>query len=252
MLTVALQASDPSAFELATESPFLEAAGKGKVSKSLLSRWLSQDRLYAQAYISFISALIARVDLPYAFVGNKNTSLRWRIVDLLTSALNNIHRELDFFATTAQKYGLDLEAPSDSGQFTANATTKQYIDLFRAFWTDPTMSLMEGLVVLWATEQCYLSAWRFAARGLAVSQQDTDRDGGALRQDFIPNWTSDEFEKFVKDIADVTNALAEREKASKKIQVYKAVWQHVLELERGFWPKLEDVGQETGLVDENS
>ena len=46
--------------------------------------------------------------------------------------------------------------------FTAEPATKQYIDLFRAFWTDPSMSLLEGMVVLWATETCYLSAWGYA------------------------------------------------------------------------------------------
>jgi len=240
-LTSVLLESSPSAYEVATHAPFLIAAGKGRVSKSLLSRWLAQDRLYAQAYIGFIGALIARVDLPYVFVKDKSASLRWRIVHMLSSALSNIHHELDFFANVATRYGLDLDCPPRPDvYFTADVATKQYIDLFRAFWTDPSMSLMEGLVVLWATEQCYLTAWRFAAQGLSESdsRREDDQDGGALRQEFIPNWTSSAFEQFVKEIAEVTNLLADREDAWRNIQVYKAVWQHILDIEKRFWPEM--------------
>jgi thiaminase len=228
--------------------------------KTTLSRWLSQDRLYAQTYIGFIGALIARVDLPYAFTPDKSKSLRWRIVNLLTSALTNIHRELDFFETTARKYDLQLDAPpaprqdeyGEGLQFDAEPATKQYIDLFRAFGKDPSRSLLSGLVVLWATETCYFKAWSFAASFLGASgssagelnesgndKGSNDLDGGALRNEFIPNWTSDEFKKFLDEIADVTDQLAEREDAaSRKLDVYKAVWKHILEVETKFWPNI--------------
>jgi hypothetical protein len=39
----------------------------------------------------------------------------------------------------------------------------------------------------------------------------------------------------VQEIADVTDELAEREEAWRKIDVYKAVWEYVLEVERRFW-----------------
>jgi hypothetical protein len=65
-----------------------------------------------------------------------------------------------------------------------------------------------------------------------------DLDGGALRARLIPNWTSTEFEDLVKEIADVTNELAEREDAMKNLPVYKAVWEHICEIERRFWPDI--------------
>ncbi|KIW72053.1 hypothetical protein PV04_00276 [Phialophora macrospora] len=316
-LTSTLLASSPHQLSLATQHPFLRIAGQGHLPKHTLSRWLSQDRLYAQSYIGFIGSLIARVDLPYVNITDKSTSLRWRLVDCLTRALQNIHTELAFFGSTAQKYGLDLEAPPPrrDGVFTAEPATKQYIDLFRAFWTDPSMSLLEGMVVLWATETVYLRAWGYAAsfgtttsaqkQGLddrdgdrerdrkskafsdgvmselegsevntmlsgttgvvnedqipnqnhnQIQSDDTrnqnrnnntpthsaDLDGGALRDAFIPNWTSKEFEAFVAEIAELTDLLAEREDAvNRKLDVYKAVWRHVLDVERRFWP---DVG----------
>lgn len=309
-LTSLLLSSSPAQFTQATQHPFLRLAGQGQLPKAVLSRWLSQDRLYAQSYIGFIGSLIARVDLPYVHVtdADKSSSLRWRIVTLLTSALQNIHRELKFFADTAATHGLDLEAPSRvDGVFTAETATKQYIDLFRAFWTDPSMSLLEGMVVLWATETVYLRAWRYAKSFIAETtpghqQQQgsrnevendanrkskafsstaselegsevnasanaphtaelespatnaqtpssqphsstrfaSDLDSGALRSAFIPNWTSDEFESFVADIAELTDLLAEREDAvARKLDVYKAVWRHILDVETRFWPAVE-------------
>ncbi|KIX00363.1 uncharacterized protein Z518_10502 [Rhinocladiella mackenziei CBS 650.93] len=294
-LTGILLNSSPQSFTQATQHPFLRHAGLGTLPKPALSRWLSQDRLYAQSYIGFIGALISRVDLPYVMIHDHSTSLRWRIVSMLSSALSNIHRELEFFTNTAHKYSLALDAPSRAdGVFTAEPATKQYIDLFRAFGTDPSMSLLEGLVVLWATETVYLSAWSYASsfinapeaqqsRSLSprsesgVSQiqsppqlqhhpraqsgsgspgngngsgngtpppttnpHSVDLDGGALRNAFIPNWTSSEFEAFVAEIAELTDLLAEREDAvARKLDVYKAVWRHILDIERRFWPAVE-------------
>jgi thiaminase len=298
-LTQILLNSSPHQFALATRHPFLRLAGQGHLPKQTLSRWLSQDRLYAQSYIGFIGSLIARVDLPYVAVADKSTSLRWRLVHTLTSALDNIHTELKFFHDTADKYGLDLETASrPDAPFTAEPATKQYIDLFRAFWTDPSMSLLEGMVVLWATETVYLRAWRYAASFMAEEKKqaaeegkdrkskglssdgimselegsevsagintntnkpansdthaDTDTpaqsqpnhsadlDTGALRDAFIPNWTSRPFENFVAEIAELTDLLAEREDAvARRLEVYQAVWAHILDVERRFWP---DVG----------
>jgi thiaminase len=63
-LTQHLLAHSPSAFKHATQSPFLSLAGSGTLSKTLLSEWLGQDRLYAQAYIRFASLLLANIPLP--------------------------------------------------------------------------------------------------------------------------------------------------------------------------------------------
>lgn len=241
-LTASLLESAQNEFKAATEHPFLRAAGQGKVSKHDLSRWLSQDRLYAEAYISFITSLIARVTLPYAYTDQK-TSLRWRIINTLTGCLQNIQQEIGFFSKTAKNYDLTLDLPftDGSGSFGPNPITDQYITLFRSFHLDPQQTLLEGLLVLWATEKCYLNAWTYASTFLAADvAAEEDADGGALRNEFIPNWSSDEFAKFIDDLADITDELAAREGALKKIEVFKALWLHVLDIERGFWPDTEE------------
>lgn len=249
-LTHILLSSTPTQFESATQHPFLRHAGQGTLPKQTLSLWLSQDRLYAEAHITFLTSLIARITLPYAFVSDKPHSLRWRILNLLTGCLSNIQKEIRFFEEVAGKYGLDLDLPppdSDRSddEFGPNAITEQWITLFRSFHLDPSQPLLEGLLILWATEKCYLEAWRYASSFLSDSKGGDnggkdDADGGALREKFIPNWSSNEFEGFVDDIAKVTDELAGREGAIRKIEVFKATWLHVLEIEKGFWP---DVGE---------
>jgi thiaminase len=274
-LTDTLLNHNPRVFSLATTHPFLHLSGLGLLPASTLSRWLSQDRLYAQSYVSFIGALIARVHLPYAYVSNKDGSLRWRIMKLLSGCLQNIERKLEFFEDVAKRYNLRLDKPwSEEDErigrsFEAQGATRQFESLFRAFGTDNSMTLLEGLVVLWATEVCCLTAWRFAksqqktrrqelwngngsgwggsvSRAMSMSSRHTeeddneryksDLDGGALRKEFIPDWTKSEFEGFVHEITDVTNELAVREEAWRKLDVFKAVWEHICDIERRFWP----------------
>src|SRR5271170_7098357 len=149
-LTVSLLESEPFALITATESPFILAAGQGKLSKPLLSKWLSQARLVTQARLSLLGALIARVDLPYVHLSDeaKPTSVRWRIMGVLSHALQLNHQDLAFYSSVAQRYELDLEfPPRPDVYFTADLPAKQMIDLFRAFWTNPTMSLLEGMTV---------------------------------------------------------------------------------------------------------
>ena len=240
-LTTALLDATPESFRSATEHPFLEAAGQGEISKHDLSRWLSQDRLYAETYISFVSSLIARVSTPFTYISDKSSSLRWRIIHSLTGCLQNIHRELEFFSDTAKKYDLQLDLPFYTGTFGPNPITEQYLALFSSFHSDPDHTLLEGLIVLWATEKCYLEAWTFASSHSSSSiSPSEDADGGALRADFIPNWSSEDFRGFVQDLADITDELAAREGALKKIEVFKALWLHVLDIERGFWPEIGD------------
>ncbi|KAI0176360.1 heme oxygenase-like protein [Hypoxylon sp. FL1284] len=242
-------------YERATRSQFLSLAGEGRLPKDVLSQWLSQDRLYAQAYVRFIGGLISRVQLPA--VGDASKSLDWRILSLLQTALSGIARELQFFEATAKKYGLDLDAlgpvaeggnlTSKSAGFGANKVTGDYIDLFDSFAAQPcgdtSKTLMDGLVLLWTTEMIYLDSWTYAKQQQAAEEQGTDvkedADGGALRKEFIPNWTSDEFRAFVDECRECLDAYAavqildtEEVGAASSMTLFKKV----LVLEESFWP----------------
>lgn len=142
--TQKLLKSDPVALTSATQTPFLSSAGRGRVPKSTLSLWLSQDRLYAQSYIPFIGSLISRVRLPVKHIPfpEHDKDRQWRIAELLMGSLENIKRELQVFEDSAARYGLSVQTEEK------RKVTEEYVDLFLSF-TDPKRSLLEGLVVLW-------------------------------------------------------------------------------------------------------
>ena len=233
-------------YQAATQAPFLEAAGVGRVGKTLLSQWLSQDRLYAQGYVRFIGMMLSKIKLPIA-AGTKG--IDWQVMGILISALTNIKRELIFFDDVAKRYGLDLEAPwPGEEKFIPTPITRGYLDLFMNA-ASPGASLLEGMVVLWATEKCYYSAWLYALQSQSRQQQPMgeeaelkDADGGALRREFIPNWTSDDFRDFVRQIGDLVDELAllEEQEHPRRRTRYEEVWKQVLWLEARFWPLLEE------------
>lgn len=129
--------------------------------------------------------------------------------------------------------------------FAATPITRGYIDMFMSAGSS-AVSLIEGLTVLWATEVCYLRAWRYAAGFLkqrGSGDGKIDADGGALREEFIPNWSSVEFEEFVDQIGDVLDALADQVKGAEEGELMKARclewWRQVVWLEERFWPRME-------------
>ncbi|KAI1200557.1 heme oxygenase-like protein [Nemania serpens] len=236
-----------SLYQRATQSQFLRLGGQGRLRPEILGEWLSQDRLYALAYVRFIGGLIPRVKFPYE-VNEKGTSatLQWRILTLLQTCLAGIMRELQFFEETAKRYDLDLAAAGPGAlRFGPNATTNGYIELFDSFAAQPQAdsprTLFDGLVVLWATEKAYLEAWSYANRH---SSQDADfekdLDGGALRKHFIPNWTSRPFQEFVEEIRGCLEAYAEsltgEDNTDARFATAAAMVKKVFVLEEGFWP----------------
>ncbi|PYH82756.1 heme oxygenase-like protein, partial [Aspergillus uvarum CBS 121591] len=251
----------------ATAHPFLSAAAAGTLPKPRLSAWLAQDRLYIHAYIRFIGALLAKLHLPLPLAlpqanspqnTNTNTNapetLESQTLHTLTGALTNIVRELDFFLAVADEYALDLQAPyrkpeageaeAPAGNVTASPITTAYTDLFVSAGSAGT-SLLEGLVVLWATEVCYLTVWRNVREAMGQHNGE-DADGGALREKLIPNWTCAEFEEFVAGITRLVDAVAEREVESSASPTARAEvvercarwWRQVVWLEGQFWPEI--------------
>ncbi|GES58578.1 transcription regulator PAB1642 [Aspergillus terreus] len=221
--------------EKATTHPFLSAAGKGLLPAPTLSQWLSQDRLYAQAYVRFIGLLLSKLQLPVVPGAASPTT---RAAGILIDAVVNIQRELQFFEDVAREYALDLNAGAGEGAFGPTPITHAYIDMFMAAGS-PGVSVLEGLVVLWATEVCYLRAWRYAASFLGEKPAGgRDADGGALRERFIPNWSSAEFEQFVDSIGEVVDAMGESVDGE-MLGKCERWWKQVVWLEERFWPDVQ-------------
>ncbi|KAK8114754.1 uncharacterized protein PG998_000699 [Apiospora kogelbergensis] len=225
-------------YRKATQCRFLELAGQGRLPKDALSQWLSQDRLYAQAYCRFIGGLISRVQLPLSSATEAGRTTSFRILLMLQTALSGVTTELQFFETTAMEYELDLAAMEGGQEFEANQVTKACIDLFDSYTAEAGKgrSLLQGLIMLWALEKVYLDAWTFAKEQVAGC---TALDGGALRNKFIPNWAGDQFGAFVDQIQECLDAYAPEATPSDVDQIAMDAWKEILVLEEGFWPRVQ-------------
>ncbi|KAK1054228.1 hypothetical protein LTR12_016793 [Friedmanniomyces endolithicus] len=231
-LTAHLLHLDESALKVATQHPFLEAAATRSLPLEQLKTWLAQDRLYALAYTNFIGALLAKVPIPTT--SDRETTLEWRAVDLLIDCLVNIRSESKLFEETAAAEGW-LDEVCDAQP---NRHTRAYQDLF-AGAAAAQKPLIVGLTVLWATEECYLRAWRHAKSkmdsGLKVKEKDV------MQRTFIPNWSSPEFEAFVRRIGALVNKFGS-ERAGEdgwEWQECEVAWRQTMWLEKEFWPDVK-------------
>ncbi|KAF2484847.1 hypothetical protein BDY17DRAFT_92299 [Neohortaea acidophila] len=227
-LTTHLLNLDPTALTQATQHPFLTAAATSTLPKSKLQAWLGQDRLYQIAYLPFIGTLLSRIGIPDS--ADREATLEWRTADLLLDALTNIRDEMRLFESTAEGEGwLDAICGVQAGR-----QTRAYQDLF-AGATAQGRGVVVGLVVLWATESCYLRAWRWA-KG-QVTRKEGDGEGDVMQRTFIPAWSSGEFEGFVERIRGVVDEFGEQmERDGREWRECEAAWRQVLWAEREFWP----------------
>ncbi|KGQ08422.1 hypothetical protein BB8028_0006g06640 [Beauveria bassiana] len=258
--TQTLIASDPAGHQGATQSPFLQRAAAGTLSKALLGRWLANDRLYIHGYIRAAGRLLSFLRLPEAVShedrndNDHDDDAASALLAWVVDALVNIQRESRFFLSTAAQYGLDVNLPIDPT--TGRVPVAAKLDGLRRFEalfdglqssTDEEGPLpwLEAAVVFYATERCYLDAWTWAASQMDASQDGVeDEDGGAVRRAFIDNWTSAEFAAFVERLAAVIDGAVIRAQQGEDAQEAlrrrgMVMWRAVLEAEAAFWPAVD-------------
>jgi thiaminase len=233
-LTSHLLHLDNLALKVATQHPFLEAAATSSLPEDKLKAWLGQDRLYALSYANFIGALIAKTPIPTT--ADRETTLEWRAVDLFIDCLTNIRNEVKLFEETAEAEGWLDEISNAS----PSVQTRAYQDLF-AGAASPSKPLLVGLTVLWATEECYLRSWRYSQSKMDQGLRPKDKD--IMQRSFIPNWSSPEFEAFVRRMGGLVNKFGtERaEEDSWEWQECETAWRQVVWLEKEFWPEVKNV-----------
>jgi len=224
---------DDQALRAATQHPFLEAAATSSLPIKQLKAWLGQDRLYQLAYANFIGSMLSKIPIPSH--SERESSLEWRATDLLIDSLTNIRTEIKMFEETAEAEGWleDICAVLPSVQ------TRAYQDLF-AGATAQGRPLIVGLTVLWATEECYLRAWRHSHARMDHGLKSKEKD--VMQRVFIPNWSSPEFEAFVRKLGALVNKYAQTvDPEGWEWQECEVAWKQVLWAEKEFWP---DVGEQ--------
>lgn len=102
-LTQHLLSLNPTALREATQHPFLKQAATGILPVPAAISWLAQDRLYALSYVNFVSALLAKIRIPFS--SERTSTSQWRTADALIECLVNIKNELQLFEDTAKSQG---------------------------------------------------------------------------------------------------------------------------------------------------
>lgn len=269
-LTEHLLESNQASYKAATQSPFLLAAAEGRLSKKPLGRWLANDRLYIHGYIKAAGRVLDAVDmdqtLPAAGAATHEPSPETELVDWVVETLVGLRREERMFADVAHRYGLDLAldpSPEEPRRVLQSAKLPglvQFEALFASVFPrgggdaaanpDTGPIWLEAAVVLWGTERVYLDSWSWARARQPLARQEEDADGGAVKKEFIPNWTSPEFAAFVDRLGRtldraVSQALAAVDPADRQavqagiIERTAGTWSALLVAEAAFWPQLD-------------
>ncbi|KAK5005274.1 hypothetical protein LTR28_007917 [Elasticomyces elasticus] len=226
---------DPQALHKATTHPFLLAAATASLPTSILTAWLAQDRLYALSYVPFIGTLLSKCALSSS--SDRSESLQWRIADMLIDCLANIRRELNLFEDTARKQGWEEQVFGPGGNgVRPRVQTRAYMDLF-AGAAAAEKSVLVGMTALWATEECYLRSWRYAAASIATPERGDAAARDVMRTTFIPNWSSEVFEAFVRRLKGLVDELAQGV-AREEVERCEDAWRQVVWAEENFWPEV--------------
>ncbi|CEI69207.1 hypothetical protein FVEN_g4041 [Fusarium venenatum] len=248
-LTKQLLSSDEQGYKRATQSEFLRLAGHGKASKDLLGLWLANDRLYIHSYCRGLGRLLSFLEFPDTVQRDVDPGATTQLLDWIVAALVNIRREEKFFINTAFEYGININLEAKDGRVDSSSKLEG-LRRWEALYSsvspneNDVLPWLEAAVIYWGTEKCYLDAWSWAKSQLSENIDGSgDADGGAVRKEFINNWTCKEFVDFVDDLGKiiddaVANVVKEKGEDAKK-QLFKRVqgkWQGVLEAEEAFWP----------------
>jgi thiaminase len=244
----------PDNFTRATQSPFLAAAANGTLSNPTISHWLANDRLYMQGYIALSGSILRMLPLPAKPTPSTAAgTIEVRLLDWLVDALVNIRREERFFMDVAERYGLEVDISDEYGVVCEDRKIEG-LKKFEALFSELTnpqrqaptlLPWLEGAILFWATEKVYFTAWTWAkeqAERRDSSRVEHDADGGAMRKEFIPNWTSEEFVEFVDKLERIVDegvegAVGGDEGKWREVRARsEGVWARLLACEEEFWP----------------
>ncbi|KAI2487494.1 TenA transcription activator [Pyrenophora tritici-repentis] len=259
-LTTHLLAINHQQFLRATKDPFLERAAKGTLPKPLIAQWLANDRQYLQGYLSTISNtlnLIRSTHKPTTAPGAE-PEIETRLISWLEAGIKNGEREMRLFQEVAEIYNIDIH-PSPLPDNIKSEGLRRYEALFANVASqapNPFIPWLEGVVLLWSTEKVYYDAWSWARRQDSQSlprNYENDQDGGAMRREFIPNWSNRDFMMFVEQLErilneGVTSAVNRNEESWTSVKSRAdPIWRALLDAEEAFWPVVP--GGEGSLVE---
>jgi thiaminase len=243
-----------------TRHPFLERAAKGTLPKPLIAQWLANDRQYIEGYLSTLKNTLNLIRSTYKSTSTSDAEpdIETRLIAWLEAGIQNGEREIAFFQEVAEIYKIDF-APSPLPENIKSEGLRRYEALFNSVASQQPHSFipwLEGAVLLWSTEKVYYEAWSWARRQdtrASPRSYDNDMDGGAMRREFIPNWSNRAFMMFVEQLERIINegvsiAVGRDDKRWTEVKSRAdPIWRALLDAEEAFWPDIP--GAEGSLIE---
>lgn len=257
-------------FKRTVTAPFLSRAAQGQLPKPVIAEWLANDRLYIQGYISLAENLVRVIEQTGKATRAPTTtvdtdSIESRLLRWLDAAIENVKREFAWFDEMTQAYDLSAPTPSSSQKSLGVQRFEALFSQLASSRPNEFLPWLEGAVCLFSTEKVYYEAWSWArkqdrrrsADGAATGRSRSrspnpatmdyskDLDGGAMRKEFIPNWSNKNFMMFVETLERIINegvgeAVGREEKRWQEVKSRAdAVWQATLDAEEAFWPDID-------------
>ncbi|WWC87519.1 uncharacterized protein L201_002409 [Kwoniella dendrophila CBS 6074] len=226
-------------FKIATEHEFLKQSGEGSIDSKILKEWLKQDYLFAyEGGIKYTAALLSKVSLSPSsshirpFPSNE-------LVPILGWSATNLLRETDWFLSVAKEHDLDVFGVGrDENKYGLlgeyNQITRGYIDYLQVIGA--LASIEEGLLVLWASEKIYNSAWLYAKKHSHLNQSSNQTQKALIK--FVNNWTTPEFTEFVAKCENALNQF-DIQPGSDIAEKCEKAFKNILWYEQRFWPSVE-------------
>lgn len=260
-----------------TTAPFLARAAQGQLPKPVIAEWLANDRFYIQGYISLADNLIRIIETTSKATRTTATtvdveSIESRLLRWLDAAVVNVKRELEWFDEMTKSYNLSAPILSADQKSLGVQRFEALFAQLAAQRPNDFLPWLEGAVCLFSTEKVYYEAWSWARRqdrrrsadsgrsrsrspNPATMDYSKDLDGGAMRKEFIPNWSNKNFMMFVETLERIINegvgeAVGRDEQRWQEVkQRADAAWQATLDAEEAFWPDVDgsaNLGSATG------
>lgn len=164
-----LLAAHPQEWERLRSHPFPGAVAEGSVEPAAFERWLVEDHFFVMGFRRFLAGLV--VITPHELARG-----------VLSAALGPLETELELFRREADARGLNLATEPAP-------TTLGYSSFLVAALAD---GYDVAVTVLFGAEKAYFDAWSAVRERVA---------GNSPYADFVRNWSSPEFGRWVDDIA---------------------------------------------------
>jgi len=151
----------------ATHSTFLRCCSDGRIDVPTLSRYLTQERIFLQAYIRYLALLLANISIPsrpnllsspsQASTIQADRRINARLTSHLIARLSKAQAQLSLFSDLAVNIpGLNLESweeATDDGMTDATRMLIRLFDVIGSAIERGEKSVLVGMVVMWTREK---------------------------------------------------------------------------------------------------